>query len=344
MTGTARGFVQTVAGPIAPEALGPTLMHEHLLCDITPPDLVVQGEAEVPITLENCWEIRHHWCRHRGNNRLTDIAVAVDELARLKRAGGGALVEVTTQGIKPDPLGLRRISELSGVTVVAGCGYYVEEYLPDDFTQRSVEALAETMLTGLTRGLMGSDVKAGIIGEIGCSDPLTGLERRVLQAAALAQRETGSSITIHPGRRPEAPAQAVEVVRESGGDPARCILGHIDRTIFDDDTLFRLADTGCVIEYDFFGIESAYYPFQDIDLPNDGGRLAAMGRLIVRGHLAQIVISQDICTKTRLSRFGGHGYGYIFEHVVPMMRRRGFGEAEIETIVVATPRRLLTLQ
>ncbi len=344
MTGTARGFIQTVAGPIAPEALGPTLMHEHLLCDVTPPALAAQGGAEVPITLENSWEIRHHWCRHLGNNRLTDIGLAVDELARLKGAGGAALVEVTTEGIKPDPAGLRRISELSEITVVAGCGYYVEDYLPEDLAARSVDALAKTMIDGLTRGLMGSDVQAGIIGEIGCSNPLTDLERKILQAAAFAQRETGASITIHPGRRPEAPAQALQVVRESGGDPARCILGHIDRTIFDDETLFRLADTGCVIEYDFFGIESAHYPFQDIDLPNDGGRLAALGRLIARGHLAQIVISQDICTKTRLSRFGGHGYGYIFEHVIPMMRRRGFGETEIEAIVVATPRRLLTLQ
>ena len=29
--------VQTVLGPIDPAELGPTLMHEHLLCDIRPP-------------------------------------------------------------------------------------------------------------------------------------------------------------------------------------------------------------------------------------------------------------------------------------------------------------------
>ena len=33
----ARGQVQTVLGPVSPEALGPTLMHEHLLCDIRHP-------------------------------------------------------------------------------------------------------------------------------------------------------------------------------------------------------------------------------------------------------------------------------------------------------------------
>ena len=343
MAGTARGRIQTVTGPIAPEALGPTLMHEHLLCDITPPELAAAGGPDVPITLENSWEVRRHWCRHKGNNRLEDVALAVEELAPLARTPGSALVEVTTQGIKPDPTGLRRISEESGVTVVAGCGTYVEEFLPDGLEGQGAEALARVMIAGLTRGLEESDVKAGIIGEIGCSEPLTALERKALQAAALAQMDTGASITIHPGRRPGAPQEAVEAVRAAGGDPARCIAGHIDRTIFDEATLFRLADTGCVIEYDFFGIESAHYPFQDIDLPNDGGRLAVLRCLIARGHLGQIVISQDICTKSRLRRFGGHGYAYIFEHVVPMMRRRGFTEDEIETILVATPRRLLTL-
>ena len=55
------------------------------------------------------------------------------------------------------------------------------------------------------------------------------------------------------------------------------------------------------------------------------------------------MISHDICYLTRLTRFGGHGYGHIFRNVVPMMRRRGFTEKEIDTILVETPRRLLTL-
>lgn len=343
MSDTERGSIQTVSGPISPSALGPTLMHEHLLCDITPPVLAAAGGADVEIALENSWDIRHHWCRHMGNNRLDDEHLAGEELAYLKRAGGRALVELTTHGIRPNPLGLRRIAEASGVAIIAGCGTYVEEYLPDDAVGQSVDDLAGAMVGALTAGLQGSDVKAGIIGEIGCSEPLTDLERRALQGAAIAQGETGASITIHPGRRPDAPQEAVDIVRAAGGDPERCIIGHIDRTIFDASTLFRLADTGCVIEYDFFGIESTYYPFQDIDLPNDGQRLRAMRRLVARGHIDRIVISQDICTKTRLRRFGGHGYSHIFDNVVPLMRRRGFSAGEIETILVATPRRLLTL-
>jgi phosphotriesterase-related protein len=98
-----------------------------------------------------------------------------------------------------------------------------------------------------------------------------------------------------------------------------------------------------VLEWDLFGQESSYYRLADIDMPNDAVRLRAIRGLIDRGHLAQVLISHDICYRSRLVRWGGHGYGHIFANVVPMMRRRGFAEAEIQSILVDNPRRLLTL-
>jgi len=65
--------------------------------------------------------------------------------------------------------------------------------------------------------------------------------------------------------------------------------------------------------------------------------------LIDRGHHDRVVISHDICYRTRLTRFGGHGYGHIFTNVLPMMRRRGFSDQEIDSIIVSTPKRLLTI-
>ena len=44
---TLRGKVQTVRGLIVPDALGPTLMHEHLLCDVTQPGLAAADGEEV---------------------------------------------------------------------------------------------------------------------------------------------------------------------------------------------------------------------------------------------------------------------------------------------------------
>lgn len=344
MTGVSPGMVQTVTGPVAPRDLGPTLMHEHVFCDVTPPDKAAQLEPEVEITLENVWDIRYLWSEHAGNQRLGDEDLAVAELARFRAAGGDTLVELTCTGIRPDPVRLRRASARSGVRIVMGCGHYVEAYMPPAVRDWPMERYRDRMLEALGEGDAEGGVQAGIIGEIGCSDPWTDTERRVMKAAVEAQRATGAAINVHPGRTAAHLFDVVDFVRAEGGDVARLILSHIDRTVFDEETLFRLADTGVVIEYDFFGIESTYYPFRkEVDLPNDGMRLRMIRRLVERGHAGQIAISQDICTRTRLRRFGGHGYGHILDNVVPLMRYRGFSEEVIHTILVGTPRRLLAL-
>ena len=111
------------------------------------------------------------------------------------------------------------------------------------------------------------------------------------------------------------------------------------------DRLLGLADSGCVLELDLFGLENSYYPLdQRIDLPNDALRLRLIRLLIEHGHLERLLISHDICQRTRLKRFGGHGYGHIFRNVVPLMRRRGYSEHEIDTLLVHNPRRLLTFE
>src|SRR4029434_8695325 len=54
-----KGKVQTVLGPIAPEALGRTLMHEHVLSDIRPPGTRSDNDLGPEITLENVWQMNY---------------------------------------------------------------------------------------------------------------------------------------------------------------------------------------------------------------------------------------------------------------------------------------------
>jgi phosphotriesterase-related protein len=337
------GVIRTVTGDIMPDALGLTLAHEHLLCDITPPELAARGLPEVEITLENVFEIRHHWCRHPGNNRLDAIDVAVAELARFRAAGGSALVELTVQGIAPDPLGLRVISERAGVAVIAGCGWYTVDFAGPVLAAKTPAEMECQLIEAVEQGIDGTGVQAGIIGEIGCSWPLHALERKALIAAARAQAATGAAITIHPGRDAAAPHEILDVLESNGARPERVIIGHLDRTLFDVDEILRLAGRGSGLEWDFFGIESSYYPFAPIDLPNDGRRLELIRAVMDRGYGEQILIAHDICTKTRLRRFGGHGYAHILANVVPVMRRKGFTAAEVDLLLIDNPRRFLAL-
>ena len=336
--------VMTVLGPVDPAALGSVLMHEHLLCDLTPLARRASGEREVEITLENAFDVNYRPGEHVGNHRLQDLGRATREVALFRDDGGGTIVEMTIGGIEPDLDGLVAISRATGVHVVAGAGWYTEPYLDAETLALSVEALAETMVQELTESARGTAVRCGIIGEIGCSWPLTPFERRSLQAGARAQRETGASITVHPGRHPQAPHEILDILAAAGADLARVIIDHMDRTYEGEDAeVVGLARRGCVVEYDFFGIETSKYWMGVADLPTDWMRLRAVRRLIDAGLGDRVVLSHDICTRSRLRTLGGHGYGHLLRNVVPLMRERGFSQDEVTMLLEATPRRLLTI-
>jgi len=336
------GKVQTVLGLIEPGQLGPALMHEHVLSDITPPAMAAKDEPEYEITLQNVFRIMYGTCSHPGKYRLRDRGTAVEELREMKRVGGRAVVDLTCGGLKPDPEGLAAISADAGVHIVMGCGHYVQEYQDAANRDRTVDDFAREMVDQVQAGAWGTGVRAGIIGEIGCQATWTDQEKRVMRGAVAAQRETGAALNVHPGRHADQPQEIMDFIRAEGGDPSRTIISHLDRTIFDDDRMFRLADTGCIMEFDLFGQETTFYWRQpDVFMPNDGMRLQTLRKLADRGLLDRLLISHDICYRTRLFHYGGHGYGHIFENVVPLMRR-DFSQEEIDTILVANPRRLLT--
>jgi phosphotriesterase-related protein len=335
------GRVQTVNGIVAAKDLGATLMHEHILCELTPRARRVKEEDEVVITLENVFDVTYRPNDYPGNHRLQDMAIAMKEVARYAALGGGTIVEMTTGGLEPDPVKLRRISAQTGVNIVLGAGFYTEPYQDEDTLRLDTERMVEIILGQLTEGAWNTDVCCGIIGEIGCSWPLTPFEERSLTAAAKAQRRSGASITVHPGRHPDAPGQILDILERAGADVSRTIMDHMERTFTGMDQVLTLARRGCVVEYDFFGIEQSQYWLGKADLPTDWMRIHDIRRLFDAGLGSSVVISQDICTRSRLQSYGGHGYGHMLSNVIPLMRDRGFSPAEIKLMLVETPARLL---
>ena len=132
------------------------------------------------------------------------------------------------------------------------------------------------------------------------------------------------------------------VLDDAGADIRRVIMGHIDRTGFLSATRREIARTGCGLEYDIFG-GNPFYPlrFGVFNRPCDRERIEQIKELIDEGYLGQILISQDICLKSKLVRYGGQGYAHILRNIVPQMLARGIGEEHIQTIMVENPHRLL---
>lgn len=335
------GQIVTVTGPQPAAALGPTLMHEHVLCDLTNPAWRA-GPADLEITMESRHELEYR-PMVPGHHVLTDRDVAAQDLLAFRAAGGAAIVDLTTGGIGPDPEGLAELSRRTGVALVLGAGFYTDAYVDDATKALPVEALAESIERQVTEGAWGTTVRCGVIGEIGVSWPMTPFEERALVAAARAQGRTGAMINVHPGRHPDACNVICDVLERAGADLSRLVMSHMDRTHPEDvDAVLALARR-CVVEYDFFGIETSNYWMGVVDLPNDWMRLRALRRLFEVGLGDRVCISHDICTRTRLIRNGGHGYRHILANVRPLMRDRGWSEAEIDQLLVDTPRRLLAI-
>ncbi len=341
------GKVQTVLGTIEPDDLGVTVTHEHLLMNFKP--LFVEpttagdrGISQRPITLDDLAWIRFNWASHWSHLGLENETEAIEEVALYYRAGGQSLVEASSIGLGRDPMGLARISRATGLNVIMGSGYYLDNFQTDAWRNASEDQLVETIIGDLTEGVDDTGIKSGIIGEIGCSWPWTDNERKSVRAAARAQRETGAPLIIHPGRHHSAPKEITQVIAESGGDLSRTIMSHIDRTISDIDIVLDLAKTGCCLEYDLFGLESAIYPLAPVDMPNDGARVDHIIRLAQEGHLEQVVVAHDTAFQTRYVRYGGHGYAHLLNNVVPLMRRKGMTREQIDTIFIENPKRVLT--
>ena len=94
-------------------------------------------------------------------------------------------------GVRIKPASLPQLSRESGVKIVCGTGYYVDIFLSDEAKMMSEDEMADNMVKEIRQGIGDTGVRCGVIGEIGCSWPLTLTERKTLRAAAKAQRETG---------------------------------------------------------------------------------------------------------------------------------------------------------
>lgn len=337
--------VETVLGPVPVENLGIAQAHEHLFCEVGSPDAAVGDGPEwrhysEPIRLSNYYDIRRDHI-NADDQRLVSVADAIAEVAEFRRHGGGTIVDVTPRGLGRAPVEMRAVSSATGVHVVMGCGYYVHTSHPPGLAARGEDDITAEILAELRDGVDGTGIRPGVIGEIGMSWPPTREEISVLRAAARAQSAAGVGLVVHPGRSPEAPRHHLGIIEEAGGDITRCVISHVDRTMFSMSEMRSLARTGCYVEFDLFGVESSHYSLGPVDLPNDALRVDYIRRLLADGHGDRILISHDICNKSRLTRYGGEGYAHILTRVVPLMRRKGLAEEDIDRLLVHNPAALL---
>lgn len=333
---------RTVLGDVEPSRLGIVLPHEHLVMDARPL-LGIHGYrpgTDGPWNERTAAEARWNPGIHPANYDLTDEDLAVAELEPFVAAGGGTVVDLTPPSLGRDPAALARISARAGVHVVSGIGQYLAPVHEPWVRGASERDIADRLVEAVINGSGDPPVRAGILGEIGTSDPLADEERRVLRAAAAAAGRTGVAISVHlhPWGH-EGPGVLDELIR-AGADPGRVVLGHVTSAIDRPAELRSLLDRGALLGFDLFGFDHSLlgpgrWP------PSDRDVVIAVAALVRDGYAGQLLLSQDVGVRTRLRRWGGWGYAHLLEHVVPLLDEAGVGDAARHTMLVTNPARLL---
>lgn len=338
--------VTTVTGMVPPDSLGIILPHEHVFINLLnqfkePVSQEKRTLSHESISLSNYGFLRRNPYAVRENLVLDDLDLAVKELKWFSSLGGQTVVDCTSIGIGRSPEMLRAAAERSGLHIVAGCGYYTNDTHPADMEKRPAEEIADEMERDLTIGIGDTGIRAGIIGEIGTGDPIHPNELKNLRAAAAAHKRTGAPLQIHTYPWGKTGIAAADLLINLGVDPGRIVICHID-VAFDYQYLRALFERGVCVEFDNFGKE--FYIDREDRIGFAGGvfacdleRVRAIRQLLEWGYERRILITNDICLKQMLRRYGGWGYAHILRHIVPMLEDEGIPRRNIDLLIRNNP-------
>lgn len=335
--------IQTVTGDISADSLGKTLCHEHIFIDYRcawnhPPDnLSYLGNAQ--LTDEIIELVRENAHYSLDNLILENEDEAIKELSYFKKAGGNAVIALTSRGLHPNPVKLKNVSLRTGINIVTGCGFYRHIAFSKDELEMKSDEMADEIIKSLQVGIAGTDIRAGIIGEVGTSYPLHPFEEESLIASAKAQRYTGAPINVHPEVWEHGHLDVLDILEKAGADLTKTVMSHMDELI-EPDWCSSVAQRGVYISFDTFGSE---FICDGISEPRDDDRIYLLLEMLGKGYEDKIILSHDICYKVQLKKFGGRGYDHIFNNILPSLSKRGVPQSVLQKITVENPKRLLEI-
>jgi phosphotriesterase-related protein len=338
----------SVRGPIDAAELGVALMHEHMVFDFrsvreTPVTAEDRAVVHRPVEPSLLGYLRFHPLMVLDNLVNTDIELVVRELDPVASAGGRTVVDPTNRSIGRDARALRRISEESGINVIMGAGYYTELSLEPGMLERQVEDIAAEIERDITIGVDDSGIRAGLIGEIGTSSPITAREELSLRGAARAQAATGAPLMVHLDGWGREGHRVLDICASEGVEPDRVILCHMNPSWEDVEYQTSLAERGAHIEYDMFG-NNHVYPSPMGPSPDELVCLRSIGRLISAGHRSRILMSQDVYLKMMFRRYGGYGYAHILQNLDAFFEIAGVTPEDRREMLVTNPRDALAFR
>jgi phosphotriesterase-related protein len=336
--------IQTVLGPVGLDELGETMMHEHVF----------------------------FWNWGEEHKRAASIAYARQELRKLAACGARTLVDV---GPLPDRelAWYRELAPQVDLHIVLSTGFYLEDRTPEPFRSFSedqcVARFRKELLDGIgatgvratgvraagvraagvrAAGVRAAGVRAGLIKAASNKAELTGWERTVLRAAARVQRETGVPVCLHSC---EGARSQFDRLVEAGADPERLYFSHVEAEFgWEGRTLKEQARYLEAICREGGSLFFNNYLFE-FDTPHED-MMYLMHALADRGYLHRLLFGMDVNfgvaddgriwmeAEREHPECAARTWETIYGGFIPLLKRWGFTDAEVHTMLVENPRAL----
>jgi phosphotriesterase-related protein len=313
--------VESVTGPIEADDLGVTLIHEHFR---------TRDDA-------NAVQFPHLY----DEDAL--YAAGVEAARGALDRGVKTVVEPTAMFLSRDVRFMERIATETGLQIVPCTGIYTYDFLPIFWQSRDADVMADAFVHDIEEGIQGTGIKAAFLK---CAADEPGVNEnieKIHRACARASLRTGRPIMAHSRPASNTGPRQVEIFLEEGVAPEKIQIAHTGDT---DDLGYieGLLEKGVGIGLDRFGIEM-YLPMEN--------RLKTAAALLERGYERQMFISADSCgsidwfPEEQVEQLVQAGavkdwtITLVHDQVIPALRERGMTDVQLDTLLVANPKRWL---
>lgn len=298
--------IMTVNGWLNANKAGFTLTHEHILVDFI-------GADKIDPSRYNADEV---------------FRLALPKLLEVKEKGCKTLMECTPAYLGRDVQLLKRLSTASGLNILTNTGYYGaagEKYLPAHTYTETAEQLAARWINEWKNGIDSSGIKPGLIKSGVDKYPLSTVQQKIVEAAAITHLATGLTIGIHTGDGLAA-MEELRIIRSKGVDANAWIWIHAQN---EKNRAFhiRAAKAGGWVSFDGVSNESI------------ANCLAFLKDMKSENLLDHVLLSHDAGWYHVGEPNGGsyQGYTVITDRLIPAMKENGFTEKEIQQIFFINP-------
>lgn len=305
--------VMTVNGWMAADEMGFTLSHEHILVDFI-------GADKVASSRYNAEEVFH---------------TALPKLLSAKEKGCKTLVECTPAYLGRAINLLKRLSKASGLNILTNTGYYGaagEKYLPAHAYTETAKQIAARWINEWENGIDNSGIKPGFIKSGVDKYPLTAVQQKIVEAAALTHLATGLTIGIHTGDG-KAAMEELRIIQSNGVSAEAWIWIHAQNEK-DRELHIRAAKAGGWVSFD--GVSNNSIP----------ACLSFLKDMKSENLLQHVLLSHDAGWYHVGEPNGGSyiDYNTITDKLIPAMIENGLTKNEIHLLFNTNPAKAFTIK